>query len=31
MEMGAVVLTGTASELRRNAKVRAAYLGDVTE
>jgi branched-chain amino acid transport system ATP-binding protein len=31
LETGAVVLSGTASELRRNPKVRAAYLGDVTE
>lgn len=30
LETGAITLTGTASELRQNAKVRAAYLGDVT-
>jgi len=31
LETGAITLTGTASELRQNAKVRAAYLGDVSE
>ncbi|NNG46360.1 MAG: ABC transporter ATP-binding protein [Deltaproteobacteria bacterium] len=31
LETGVVTLTGTASELRQHAKVRAAYLGDVTE
>jgi len=31
LETGVVTLSGTASELRKNAKVRAAYLGDVTE
>jgi len=31
LETGAIALTGIASELRQNAKVRAAYLGDVTE
>jgi len=31
LETGVVTLNGTASELRRNAKVRAAYLGDVAE
>jgi len=30
LETGVVTLNGTASELRQNAKVRAAYLGDVT-
>ena len=30
LETGAVTLAGTASDLRRHAKVRAAYLGDVT-
>jgi len=31
LETGAIVLSGNASELREDAKVRAAYLGDVTE
>lgn len=31
LETGAITLTGTASELRQNEKVRAAYLGDVSE
>ncbi|MGB3096334.1 MAG: ABC transporter ATP-binding protein [Candidatus Deferrimicrobiaceae bacterium] len=31
LETGAIALTGIASELRQNAKVRAAYLGDVAE
>jgi branched-chain amino acid transport system ATP-binding protein len=31
LETGAIALTGMASELRQNAKVRAAYLGDVAE
>lgn len=31
LETGTIVLTGIASELRQNAKVRAAYLGDVAE
>jgi branched-chain amino acid transport system ATP-binding protein len=31
LETGAITLTGTASELRQNAKVRTAYLGDVSE
>jgi branched-chain amino acid transport system ATP-binding protein len=30
LETGSIALTGMASELRQNAKVRAAYLGDVT-
>jgi branched-chain amino acid transport system ATP-binding protein len=31
LETGAITLTGTASELRQNSKVRAAYLGDVSK
>jgi branched-chain amino acid transport system ATP-binding protein len=31
LETGTIALTGIASELRQNAKVRAAYLGDVAE
>lgn len=31
LETGVVILNGTASELRQNAKVRAAYLGDVAK
>ncbi len=31
LETGAIVLSGNASELREDAKVRAAYLGDVAE
>jgi len=31
LETGAIALAGIASELRQNTKVRAAYLGDVTE
>ncbi len=31
LETGAIVLSGNSSDLREDAKVRAAYLGDVTE
>lgn len=31
LETGVITLTGSAPELRQNAKVRAAYLGDVSE
>lgn len=31
LETGAITLSGNAAELRNDPKVRAAYLGDVTE